>query len=63
GGQPGKPGRNVLFLPKGGNIGVELPSKTMFRAMTGSRLRIETPGGGGWGRKHAPSRKRSSERL
>ncbi|MGH9431923.1 MAG: hydantoinase B/oxoprolinase family protein [Terriglobia bacterium] len=53
GGKPGKPGRNVLFLPQRGNRAADLPSKTMFRAPAGSRLRIETPGGGGWGKKPA----------
>ncbi|MEX0786117.1 MAG: hydantoinase B/oxoprolinase family protein [Dehalococcoidia bacterium] len=28
-----------------------LPSKAAFRAPAGARLRIETPGGGGWGRR------------
>jgi N-methylhydantoinase B len=27
-----------------------LPGKVTFRASLGDRLRIETPGGGGWGK-------------
>jgi N-methylhydantoinase B len=51
GGAPGKPGRNVLRPPRREGRAVELPSKTVFRAPAGSRLSIETPGGGGWGKK------------
>jgi N-methylhydantoinase B len=47
GGKPGKTGRNQLMLR--GRV-VPLPSKTVFEAPRGSILRIETPGGGGWGR-------------
>lgn len=42
GGAPGRPGRNLLD-------GRELPGKIHFHAAAGSRLRIETPGGGGYG--------------
>ncbi|MBI1982618.1 MAG: hydantoinase B/oxoprolinase family protein, partial [Acidobacteria bacterium] len=48
GGRPGKPGKNRLVIA--GRIR-ELPSKASFEARRGSILRIETPGGGGWGRK------------
>lgn len=41
GGRPGLPGRNTLN-------GRELPSKGTFRVRAGDRLRIETPGGGGY---------------
>jgi N-methylhydantoinase B len=47
GGKPGKAGRNQLVLKR--RI-VPLPSKTVFDAPKGSILRIETPGGGGWGK-------------
>jgi N-methylhydantoinase B len=47
GGKPGKPGKNQLVLK--GRV-VSLPSKTVFEAPKGSILRIETPGGGGWGK-------------
>ncbi len=43
GGGPARPGRNLLN-------GIELPAKHAFRVASGDRLRIETPGGGGWGR-------------
>lgn len=54
GGKPGRAGKNQLLLPNG-PFGprrvLTLPSKTVFSAPEGSMLRIETPGGGGWGRK------------
>ncbi len=59
GGHPGKPGRNVLFLP--GTVkgqAVKLPSKAMFAAPAGSCLSIETPGGGGWGIPRAKTKER-----
>jgi N-methylhydantoinase B len=43
GGQPGAPGRNLLN-------GEELPPKASGTLRPGDRLRIETPGGGGYGR-------------
>ncbi len=42
GGEPGAPGRNLLD-------GTELPPKAIGRLEPGQRLRIETPGGGGYG--------------
>jgi 5-oxoprolinase (ATP-hydrolysing) len=42
GGGPGAPGRAVLN-------GVELPGRFSLVARAGDRLRVETPGGGGWG--------------
>jgi N-methylhydantoinase B len=42
GGEPGRPGRNLLN-------GLPLPGKCELLAAPGDRLRIETPGGGGWG--------------
>jgi N-methylhydantoinase B len=42
GGQPGAPGRNLLD-------GDELPAKAIGKLKSGQRLRIETPGGGGYG--------------
>jgi N-methylhydantoinase B len=47
GGAPGRPGRNLLIHPAG--EAEELPSKFTRRLRPGERLRIETPGGGGWG--------------
>jgi N-methylhydantoinase B len=43
GGEDGAPGRNLLD-------GNELPAKARGRLEPGQRLRIETPGGGGFGR-------------
>ena len=42
GGEGGEPGRNLLD-------GRLVPAKTNFQAQAGTALRIETPGGGGWG--------------
>jgi N-methylhydantoinase B len=44
GGGPGAPGRNLLN-------GAELPAKATFELAPGDVLRIETPGGGGFGRR------------
>ncbi|HXM94308.1 MAG TPA: hydantoinase B/oxoprolinase family protein [Candidatus Dormibacteraeota bacterium] len=46
GGHEGKKGRNQLI--RNGQA-VELPGKCAFFAEAGTLLRIETPGGGGWG--------------
>ena len=43
GGEDGAPGRNL-------RNGVELPAKCEGELQAGDRLRLETPGGGGWGR-------------
>jgi len=42
GGEAGRPGVNLLN-------GKPLPGKTCFEAVSGDRMTIETPGGGGWG--------------
>ena len=47
GGSPGATGRNTLIHPDGREE--ELPGKFSRRLAAGSRLRLETPGGGGWG--------------
>ena len=46
GGSPGAPGRNALERE-----GEEIPlaGKTTFDARAGDVVRVETPGGGGWG--------------
>jgi N-methylhydantoinase B len=49
GGNDGKPGRNTLI--KNGKPR-QLPGKCALVAQAGSVLRIETPGGGGWGVSH-----------
>ena len=47
GGEAGAPGRNVLIHADGTEE--ILPSKFTRRLHPGDRLRVETPGGGGWG--------------
>jgi N-methylhydantoinase B/oxoprolinase/acetone carboxylase alpha subunit len=47
GGEPGGRGRNILI--RGGRL-EPLPGKIALRLQAGDRLRIETPGGGGYGR-------------
>jgi N-methylhydantoinase B len=46
GGQPGQPGRNSLIRNGQTN---QLPGKITLDLKTGDILRVETPGGGGWG--------------
>jgi N-methylhydantoinase B len=47
GGRPGAPGRDSLIVP--GEPPRGLPAKVTGRLRAGERLRIETPGGGGYG--------------
>jgi N-methylhydantoinase B len=47
GGKPGRPGVNQLTLAGRKR---KLPGKAAFHAPRGSILKIETPGGGGWGK-------------
>ncbi|MDQ4075791.1 MAG: hydantoinase B/oxoprolinase family protein, partial [Chloroflexota bacterium] len=47
GGEAGQPGRNVLIHRDGSEQ--QLPSKFSRTFQASERLRIETPGGGGWG--------------
>ena len=49
GGDEGAPGRATLLAP-GTATETELPGKCSLRAAKGSILRIETSGGGGWGK-------------
>ena len=54
GGEPGRPGRNLLHRAGAHRVPsatVELPSKVEFEAPSGSVLEIQTPGGGGWGKR------------
>lgn len=46
GGEPGKRGRNSLIT---GRKTRRLPGKARLQAKRGDRIRLETPGGGGWG--------------
>ena len=53
GGKPGKRGKNSLAVGErsvGGRRSIALPSKAAYTAPRGSILKIETPGGGGWGK-------------
>jgi N-methylhydantoinase B len=47
GGRPGRPGLNQLIRR---GLATPLPAKTSLDVEAGDRLRIETPGGGGFGR-------------
>jgi N-methylhydantoinase B len=53
GGNPGKPGKNELIVS---GRKKSLPSKGTFYAPAGALIRIETPGGGGWGNPKANGR-------
>jgi N-methylhydantoinase B len=46
GGQPGRTGRNILIRD---GKQLDLPAKAMLSLLTGDIVRIETPGGGGYG--------------
>lgn len=50
GGSAGEPGR-VTVLPQGQSAPTPLPGKSSQYLAAGTVLRIETPGGGGWGAK------------
>jgi N-methylhydantoinase B/oxoprolinase/acetone carboxylase alpha subunit len=52
GGEPGSRGRNTLI--RGGKE-TPLPGKVEIRLAKGDHLRIESPGGGGWGRRSGKS--------
>jgi len=51
GGAPGARGRNVLAIPQddGTRSEREVPGKASLQVEAGASIRIETPGGGGWG--------------
>lgn len=49
GGEPGQTGRNLLIQPD--QAPSELPGKASLSAQAGDRIRLETPGGGGWGQR------------
>jgi N-methylhydantoinase B len=60
GGEPGKAGRTVMIDKTGERV---LESKDSTRANAGDRIRIESPGGGGWGkhrRENAEGRKQKA---
>ena len=49
GGEQGQPGTNVIIR---GKQRVKFPAKGSTQLKEGDRVRIETPGGGGWGREN-----------
>jgi len=51
GGADGAPGRTLIIRNDGS--AEEIPGKTSVRLRSGERVRIESPGGGGWGRPNA----------
>ncbi len=55
GGKSGAPGKNVLMLDGKRKT---LPGKCSFYAPAGAVIRIETPGGGGWGKPAKESKRR-----
>ena len=60
GGSPGRPGKNEVIVRGRAR---PLPSKCAFRASAGAIIRIETPGGGGWGKVgNEPKTKRRKEK-
>jgi N-methylhydantoinase B len=48
GGEAGKPGRTTLT---GRHLKMRLSSKCRFQVRAGEHIVVETPGGGGWGRR------------
>ena len=48
GGADGSPGRNVVIRQDGSELSI--PAKGSVRLRRGDRIRIESPGGGGWGK-------------
>jgi N-methylhydantoinase B len=54
GGKPGQPGRTILIS---GNNERVLAGKDSVHAIAGDRIRIESPGGGGWGASKKSKRK------
>ncbi|HKZ51842.1 MAG TPA: hydantoinase B/oxoprolinase family protein [Candidatus Acidoferrales bacterium] len=57
GGRPGKRGRNIHLQPGGKEI--PLLGKCTLNAHAGDVIRIETPGGGGWGKEDKSKRGRT----
>jgi N-methylhydantoinase B len=58
GGEAGAAGRSILLSDKEPK---ELPGKCSFEAKAGDVIRIETPGGGGWGPVSAPTSPETSK--
>jgi N-methylhydantoinase B len=60
GGAAGKPGKNVIVRSGKNEV---VPGKCAFFAKAGTILRIETPGGGGWGQTAAKRAKRHKKKA
>ena len=58
GGEPGAKGKNELIIHGRAR---RLPSKCSFYAPAGAVVRIETPGGGGWGRQKAKGKRQKAK--
>jgi N-methylhydantoinase B len=52
GGEPGAPGRNTLIRRDGTTE--DLGARAQVDVVAGDRVRVETPGGGGWGTPPSP---------
>jgi N-methylhydantoinase B len=63
GGEAGARGRNLLCTPAahGSRTEEEVPGKVSVRVEAGASIRIETPGGGGWGNAPAGETESSTE--
>jgi N-methylhydantoinase B len=59
GGADGKPGKNSITHPNGKST--PLPGKCTLEAKAGSVLKIETPGGGGWGKSSSSKKSKARE--
>ncbi len=59
GGEPGAPGVNTLQTAAGAR---QLAAKATFHVAPGERLVVETPGGGGWGRRADAAVRDASDR-
>jgi N-methylhydantoinase B len=60
GGSDGATGKNSIVGPNG--KATELPGKTSLQAKAGSILKIETPGGGGWGKSSREAQRKRKAR-
>ena len=52
GGADGTPGRTIIVRHDGSEE--EIPGKTSVRLRSGEKVRVESPGGGGWGKSDTP---------
>jgi len=59
GGKPGKPGKNELIVA---GHRKSVAAKGSFYAPAGAIVRVESPGGGGWGKPSARKKKKSEDR-